>query len=204
MWNKLSMNDRAKYIQLGAANGITSLDTIRKVYNKYAEGGIIESNTEEALIDTAKGFIPIYGTYLDGVELYNNPSWENLGWFGMSLLSEIPVFKALKGLKAASKLKKASEALDAANNTYKRAIKQEARAHTQRLNRGVRSAKQDAVYDASKQVKRAKKEYNLLQSQVNNLVPDLYTPLYFTPNLLTEGIQRGLTPDNYNFYHRVE
>lgn len=44
MWNKLSMNDRAKYIQLGVANGITSLDTIRKVYNKYAEGGELDGD----------------------------------------------------------------------------------------------------------------------------------------------------------------
>lgn len=42
MWNKLSMNDRAKYIQLGVANGITSLDEIKEVYNKYAEGGPIK------------------------------------------------------------------------------------------------------------------------------------------------------------------
>jgi hypothetical protein len=42
MWNKLSMKDRAKYIKLGVANGITSLDTIIKVYNKYAEGGELD------------------------------------------------------------------------------------------------------------------------------------------------------------------
>lgn len=39
MWNKLSMKDRAKYIKLGVANGITDLSTIRDAYNKYAEGG---------------------------------------------------------------------------------------------------------------------------------------------------------------------
>lgn len=39
MWNKLSMKDRAEYIKLGVANGITSLDEIRSTYNKYAEGG---------------------------------------------------------------------------------------------------------------------------------------------------------------------
>lgn len=50
-WNKLSMNDKAKYIQLGVANGITSLDTIRKVYNKYAEGGELEE--EEVLLPEA-------------------------------------------------------------------------------------------------------------------------------------------------------
>lgn len=39
MWDKLSMADRAKYIQLGVANGVTSLDEIKDTYNKYAEGG---------------------------------------------------------------------------------------------------------------------------------------------------------------------
>lgn len=43
MWNKLSMKDRAKYIALGVNNGITSLDEIKSVYNKYAEGGLKDS-----------------------------------------------------------------------------------------------------------------------------------------------------------------
>lgn len=43
------MKDRAKYIQLGVANGVTSLDEIRKEYNKYAEGGELEKYTPETL-----------------------------------------------------------------------------------------------------------------------------------------------------------
>ena len=42
-WDKLSMTDRASYIKLGVANGITDLNTIRSMYNKYAEGGPIKS-----------------------------------------------------------------------------------------------------------------------------------------------------------------
>ena len=38
-WNKLSMRDRAAYIKLGINNGITDLNTIREIYNKYAQGG---------------------------------------------------------------------------------------------------------------------------------------------------------------------
>lgn len=38
MWNKLSMADRAKYIQLGIQNGVTDLSTIRNIYNTYAGG----------------------------------------------------------------------------------------------------------------------------------------------------------------------
>lgn len=41
MWNKLSMADRAKYIQLGIQNGVTDLSTIRNIYNTYAGGGQI-------------------------------------------------------------------------------------------------------------------------------------------------------------------
>lgn len=38
MWNKLSMADRAKYIQLGIQNGVTDLSIIRNIYNTYAGG----------------------------------------------------------------------------------------------------------------------------------------------------------------------
>nr|UWG27116.1 MAG: lysozyme [Bacteriophage sp.] len=40
-WNDLSMKDKASYIRMGVENGITDLDTIREVYNKFAEGGKI-------------------------------------------------------------------------------------------------------------------------------------------------------------------
>lgn len=42
MWDKLSMRDRAKLIELGVRNGITDLNTIRDTYNqanKYPDGG---------------------------------------------------------------------------------------------------------------------------------------------------------------------
>lgn len=47
MWDELSMKDRAKYIKLGVSSGVTSLDTIRKVYNKYAEGGGLNTANDE-------------------------------------------------------------------------------------------------------------------------------------------------------------
>lgn len=46
-WNKLSMADRAKYIQLGVQNGITSISSIRKAYNSYAMGGDINNTSED-------------------------------------------------------------------------------------------------------------------------------------------------------------
>lgn len=42
-WSKLSMAERARYIQLGVKSGVTSLDTIRDTYNSYAEGGYTEN-----------------------------------------------------------------------------------------------------------------------------------------------------------------
>ena len=47
-WSKLSMPERAKYIRLGVKNGITDIDSIRKIYNKYAKGGhIYDGETED-------------------------------------------------------------------------------------------------------------------------------------------------------------
>lgn len=39
MWNKLSMADKARYIKMGVANGITDMNTIRDTYNLYADDG---------------------------------------------------------------------------------------------------------------------------------------------------------------------
>lgn len=54
MWNKLSMADRAKYIQLGVQNGITSLDVIRDNYNSYAEGGLVNRFDEGGEVENEK------------------------------------------------------------------------------------------------------------------------------------------------------
>lgn len=46
-WNKLSMRDRAAYIKLGINNGITDLNTIREIYNKFANGGPIKKSYKD-------------------------------------------------------------------------------------------------------------------------------------------------------------
>lgn len=46
-WNKLSMRDRAAYIKLGINNGITDLNTIREIYNKFEEGGPLKKSYED-------------------------------------------------------------------------------------------------------------------------------------------------------------
>lgn len=46
-WNDLSMKDKASYIRMGVENGITDLDTIREVYNKFADGGPIKKSYKD-------------------------------------------------------------------------------------------------------------------------------------------------------------
>lgn len=41
-WSDLSMKDRASYIKLGIENGIYNLNSIRTIYNSFAEGGPIK------------------------------------------------------------------------------------------------------------------------------------------------------------------
>lgn len=47
MWNKLSMSDRARYIRLAVANGITNIDDIKNIYNEYATGGALEDEEND-------------------------------------------------------------------------------------------------------------------------------------------------------------
>lgn len=46
-WKDLSMKDKASYIRMGVENGITDLDTIREVYNKFAIGGPIKKSYKD-------------------------------------------------------------------------------------------------------------------------------------------------------------
>ena len=63
----------------------------------------------------AAGITPIVGTTLDGYNLYNNPSLENAGYFGMSLLGDILYFTGLgPSIKALNTTLKARKAIDVA------------------------------------------------------------------------------------------
>ena len=55
-WNDLSMTDRATYIKLGVENGITNLDTIRGIYNKYVKGGPIKKSYKDFSIRLSKAW----------------------------------------------------------------------------------------------------------------------------------------------------
>lgn len=71
VWNKLSMADRAKYIQLGVSSGLTKLDDIHKVYNTYAEGGYLD------WIDKVKQWKPGIDKDIDSEE----PTYDYEGFF---------------------------------------------------------------------------------------------------------------------------
>lgn len=47
MWKDLSMKDKASYIRMGVENGITDLDTIREIYNKFADSGPIKKSYKD-------------------------------------------------------------------------------------------------------------------------------------------------------------
>lgn len=84
-WNNLSMKDKASYIRMGVENGITDLDTIREVYNKFAEGGSlnVNDNPEKRIYDHNKG---IY--YVEGQDTPNNLKY-SLDEFTQEQINEI-------------------------------------------------------------------------------------------------------------------
>lgn len=101
----------------------TSGDTYKYIRkNKLYTGGMTEAPKGDILgipvpqgVETAASFVPILGTLMDAKEFVEDPSWENAGYLGLSILSEIPL---LKGLKAA-KISKATKVI----NKYDDAVK---------------------------------------------------------------------------------
>lgn len=46
-WNDLTMSERASFIKLGVENGYTNLNSIKTLYNKFQDGGEINSKKEK-------------------------------------------------------------------------------------------------------------------------------------------------------------
>lgn len=125
-WNDLSMAERAKYIQLGVQNGVTSLSDIRNTYNSYAEGGDLEESTDRLITtgnewgDIGLSFVPFVGSAMDWEEAIRDPSIGNYTWAigstvldflgGSVLKGAAKTYKAYKAFKAASKLDDAANA----------------------------------------------------------------------------------------------
>lgn len=76
--------------------------SIGKAYDKF----------KDSTAGTVASFLPIVGTAMDGIELIRHPSWENAGWFGAGLVSDLLGGRAITALTkrgAKSAMKKALE-----------------------------------------------------------------------------------------------
>lgn len=107
--------------------------------NRFDDGGY----TLQDGVTDAVSFLPLVGTAMDAYELYKEPSWENAGYLGLSIASEIPFLKWMRGARIAKRAAKAtSKAVDAASS-YTKAAEKAARMEAKgTLNpRAVNSAK---------------------------------------------------------------
>lgn len=55
MWDKLSMSDKARIMQLAVQSGITNLNQIREQYNKFAGGGFKKTLTDGSTLEYNNG-----------------------------------------------------------------------------------------------------------------------------------------------------
>ncbi len=92
--------------------------------NKYFGGGdSILGLTPEQWRDFGLGLVPIYGSVIDIQQAYEEPSLENIGWAGLSVISEIPFLKFLKTgklIKAGKYATRVAELTQQVNNTTKK------------------------------------------------------------------------------------
>ena len=142
MWKDLSLKDKSALMQIMVNNGIYDLSTIKDTYNKFAEGGPKDNNTNEDDTyfgltaddwkDVGLGMIPIVGTYRDFQTFMEDPTLVNGLGLGISAATDaatlLGVGALAKGSKALYKAYKAKEAINSARqlaarqatNTYKR------------------------------------------------------------------------------------
>lgn len=106
----------------------TSGDTYKYIRkNKFYTGGMTEEPEGNILgipvsqgVETVASFVPILGTLMDAKEFIEDPSWENAGYLGLSIVSEIPFLKGLKSVKMA-KAAKVVDKYDDAVKAYNKA-----------------------------------------------------------------------------------
>lgn len=137
-WTDLSMTDRAKYIQLAVQNGVTSLPTIRQVYDEYSkknmmdDGGSLEEDNERYLstgneyADIGLSFVPVISSAMDIEEAIRNPTFGNIAFaigstaadfFGGSLIKG-----AVKGSVRAARAANAVNRAERAAKAHSRAL----------------------------------------------------------------------------------
>lgn len=67
-WNDLTLSDKARMIQMAVRSGITDLRVIHDVYNKYADGGKLESSPEISAQASIERANQVYNNYEDAVD----------------------------------------------------------------------------------------------------------------------------------------
>lgn len=79
---------------------------------KHGDGGNLFDDggyTWQDGVKDAASYLPIVGTVMDAYDFYKEPSWENAGYLGLSLLSEVPFLKPLKGVKGLRTINKIAD-----------------------------------------------------------------------------------------------
>ena len=206
-WNKLSMADRAAYIKLGIDNGITDLAIIRDTYNKFAEGGPTDNNTNEEDTyfgltaddwkDVGLGMIPVVGTYRDLQTFYKDPTLVNGLGLGISVATDAAtlfgVGALVKGSKALYKAYKAKEAISTARQL---AAKQAAKTYKQtKLNR-VTGTTTNKQVKSSIQSMMAKKQNAELARQKADFANTLFWD--YTKREAVNNIKKVTNPLSYD------
>ena len=75
-WNELTMQQKADLMRLYVANGYTNLDSIRKHYNTFNEGGSAETQSESKS-GWQKAKELIYSVFNTKEKQERPPKWEN-------------------------------------------------------------------------------------------------------------------------------
>ena len=240
-WEELPLANRAQYMKLAVQNGYRDIRSIREAYNIYANGGnlfeaggpkgnIYEEEGEdtqqmnkdydkETAVNVAKtiaGFIPIVGTAIDAYDFVKEPSWENAGYLGLSLASDVfPLLKGAKALKAAKAAAEMAEAAEIAERAEKmrelaaarrRVAKLEKAAARSNINpKKIAKAKGDRgrAYNAVLKA-RSVNTHNAYVDASNMWFTKYWLPLtaYNTVTLLGQGIKNQIDiNNNYPNHH---
>jgi hypothetical protein len=156
----------------------TSGDTYKYIRkNKFYTGGSTEEPKGDILgipvpqeVETAASFVPILGTLMDAKEFIEDPSWENAGYLGLSLVAEIPFLKGLKAIKSAKAAKLMNKYDDAVKAYNKAEAKVKRMENTPNLN--------------YKKINQARHDLFKAYSDMHNLDPKFRGPVHEALNVV--------------------
>ena len=98
--------------------------TMKRLIPKHDEGAAVRQ-----ILDAGEYMIPIYGTYKSWKDVYNEPTWTNLGLAGLSTVGDAALIfggagMGLKALNTGTKVAKATEKVNKLNNAVSKLTKQ--------------------------------------------------------------------------------